>query len=407
LASRKKKKVLFLIDKLGYSGVSRSIVALLKQIDYEQNDIDLMIAFDDIQLVEELPTEVNVLFAPKYVTSFLFTKESFFSDIKQIKSSPTAIYYYITIFLKRIMNRTKYTSHLCQLLFWELSKNKFNYNSKYKYDIAISFSGPFLLFNQFIIDKIIAEKKITWIHGNYDAFGTNSEVEKKNILRFDKVITVSNTCKLLIEKAIPQLNGQVEIIENITDKNNILMLASKKSNVFNESKAINILSVTRLTSQKGLDLGVSAIKKLVEDKYNVKWTIIGDGAYKETLQELIIDQGMEDSIILMGSLSNPYPYILECDIFMHPSRGEGKSMSVDEAKLMEKPIIITNYPSVGDQIEHLKTGYIVNIDSLSIFNGLRDMLDNKEINKILVKNLSEFELQSNTIIDKFYKLIQS
>ena len=168
---------------------------------------------------------------------------------------------------------------------------------------------------------------------------------------------------------------------------------------------IKILSIGRLNHQKGFDIAIESAKYLYERGYRFKWYIIGDGILENNLKNLIEKNNMQDNVFLIGTRENPYPYIKNCDIFAQTSRFEGKSISLDEAKILSKPILVTNYSTAKDQIINNKEGIIVDMSEKAIAEGLEILINDIEKRIELSEYLSRFEYGNKDLIDLYYKVI--
>jgi glycosyltransferase involved in cell wall biosynthesis len=122
---------------------------------------------------------------------------------------------------------------------------------------------------------------------------------------------------------------------------------------------------------------------------NFCWYVIGEGELLKELKKNIIEKGLEKRFILLGTRSNPYPYIKNADIFVMTSRYEGKSIALDEAKILCKPIVSTKYPSVSDNIEDGINGILVEQNATSIAEGLYKLSTDKDLREKLSKQLSQ------------------
>jgi len=400
-----KKKILFTCGILKVGGVQKSLIALLNNIDYELYDVDLMLTELKGEMLSSVPKSVNIIRAPEGILALQFSSETFIKGVYYTLSNFTLFLKYINYCFLIWSNRSKVKP--LRQKFWSNNKNSIylnDYSDKY-YDVAISYAGALGLWNEFIIDKVKAKKKICWIHGNYSVFGSKTNIEKSYLQKFDNVITVTETAKVLLESEIPEIKDKVDIIYNIIDKNHISKLA-ELDNVFkDEFDGLRFVSVSRLDKGKGFDMAIGAMAKAINKGCNIKWYILGGGAEYENLNEIIKRNKMQDNIFLCGTILNPYPYIKFSDVFFHPSKGEGKSMSVDEAKLLEKPILITDYPTVNDQIEDSKTGLIVPISAEGLYRGIMEIYRDPEMRKTLSNNLSLLD-NTNKTIDKFLNLIK-
>ena len=168
---------------------------------------------------------------------------------------------------------------------------------------------------------------------------------------------------------------------------------------------VNILSIGRLHGQKGFDIAIDACKILIDSGYNACWYVIGEGKERKKLEELIEKNNLKNNFKLLGLKSNPYKYLKACDIYVQPSRYEGKSVAIDEAKILCKPIVVTNFSTVYDQIEDSRTGIITEMNDISLSKGIESLIDNKELKKYINSNLRRLSLENEKEINKLYGLI--
>ncbi len=193
-------------------------------------------------------------------------------------------------------------------------------------------------------------------------------------------------------------------IDNIINPRLINLLSESGTGFQDSFSGYRILTIGRLDYQKGYDYAIEACKRLYDDKLNIRWYVIGAGPELAQLKNMVIENELEDSFVFLGQKSNPYPYIKQCDIYVQPSRWEGKSIAIDEAKVLYKPIITTNYPTVGCQIEHQVNGIIVEMSSLGVYFGIKSLITNANIGHELSKNLREENLNNSREIDKLYRI---
>ena len=162
-----------------------------------------------------------------------------------------------------------------------------------------------------------------------------------------------------------------------------------------------ICSIGRLNEQKGFDLAIQAAVSLKNRGVSFSWYIIGEREERKKLQELITSNQLENEVFLLGIRDNPYPYLKNADIIVQPSRYEGKSMVLDEAKILAKPIVATNYTTVRDQLIN-EEGLIVNMTSEAIAEGTRKMLADAKMRGIFENNLKQRDYGNTYEMEKFY-----
>ncbi|WP_040373636.1 glycosyltransferase, partial [Peribacillus psychrosaccharolyticus] len=108
---------------------------------------------------------------------------------------------------------------------------------------------------------------------------------------------------------------------------------------------------------------------------------------------------------LLGLKSNPYPYINQADIYAQTSKFEGKSIAIDEAKILNKPIIVTAFSTARDQIKDGVDGQIVTMNSDAIVEGIERFIRDKNYKNNLVNNLFKEDYGTEDEINKLYKIL--
>ena len=180
------------------------------------------------------------------------------------------------------------------------------------------------------------------------------------------IITVSNPCKSSLIDVFPNIKYKTIVVPNMISEKLINKMASDQINdlKINDNEIV-ICTVGRLTPAKGYDIAIECCEQLIKKGLKFKWIVVGDGSERSKLQKMINEKGLKDIFILIGSRSNPYPYMKMCDIYVQPSRWEGFGITVAEAKVLNKPIVASNIPEFVEQIEGNKTGFL--------FNNLNEM----------------------------------
>jgi glycosyltransferase involved in cell wall biosynthesis len=171
------------------------------------------------------------------------------------------------------------------------------------------------------------------------------------------------------------------------------------------------LSVGRFCEAKNYDNVPDICKRLVSalspqpSALSVRWYIIGYGGDEALIRQKIAEAGMEDHVIILGKQTNPYPYIKACDIYVQPSRYEGKSVTVREAQMLCKPVVVTNYPTASSQIKDSVDGKIVPMDNEGCAQGIADFIMNTELQEQIKEYLQTHDYGNMAEVKKLYKLI--
>ena len=237
--------------------------------------------------------------------------------------------------------------------------------------------------------------------------GFNKKFAEKNYKKFDKIFVVSEEGKEKLINLIPALNNKIEAFFNIISCN-LIENMSKNEKGFNDSfDGVRILTVGRLSKEKGQDLTINVLARLRNEGYKVKWYCVGDGPDKENYYNKIKDLGIEDYYILLGSKLNPYPFMKECDIYVQPSRHEGYCITLGEARCFDNPIVTTNFTGANEQIKNGETGLVCDISEEAIYKSIKKLLDDKELyNKIRI-NIGNEIVNSTDEIAKLDKVLNS
>lgn len=171
-------------------------------------------------------------------------------------------------------------------------------------------------------------------------------------------------------------------------------------------QSFNLVSVGRLSYVKGFDLAIEALKILHNKGLtNIKWYIVGYGGYEKELKELISKHDLKGSFILLGKKTNPYPYIKNCDLYVQPSRYEGKAVTVSEAKILGKPILITKYPTASSQIENGVEGIICDLSVPDLAKGIEKFYRNQAMKYTITNNIRNKDYSNSYELEKLYKII--
>lgn len=390
--------MLFVYPELMLGGSTTSLISLLKSIDYEHFEVDLVLYRNRGAYFNDLPSQVTVL--PE-VSSF---NASFLSICRKL------LYFIVSgIFLRAFFVELFYKKKIgfnsqimCQF------QARHSRKVEKKYDIAIGYLE--LWADYYTLEKVLAQRKLIWIHTDYVKAGFIPSLDEKRFKKADQIVCVSESCLISFNEVFPNLAHKVVVLENILSSDYVRQRATEPIN-FNDDldtfTGIKFVTVCRLTMHtKGLDRSIAAAKKLKADGYHFRWFIVGDGEDFKMLENLIQKEGLKDTFFLIGKKINPYPYIQKCDVYVMASRREGKPMSVTEAQILGLPIIVTNYSSAKEQVVNGEDGIIVENTDEAIYGGMKAFLDNPTLSRTFKENLLKKELNNVALIEKFYSNLE-
>jgi glycosyltransferase involved in cell wall biosynthesis len=395
------KKVLIASFDMEVGGVERSLISMLENFDYVNFNVDLMLYRHQGDFMHLIPKAVNLLGEISKYTTFRKSVTEILKEKQYLISFSRIVSKLLANFIGEKSNISE-SGYLQMQLMWKYALPFLPKMSK-SYDIAISYLWP----HYFVAEKVRAKKKIAWIHTDYSKIETNITMDLNMWKKFDYIIAVSDACKTSFLTKYSELKSKIVVMENITSPEFIRLMAKEEiDNPMKNDNRFKIVTVARLSHAKGIDNAIKALKILKNQGYqNIAWYVVGYGGDESMLKELIIENSLENCFYLLGKQINPYPFIKECDLYVQPSRYEGKAVTVTEAKILGKPILITNYSTAKSQVDHGKDGVICELDVEDIANGIERLINDNKIRKYLSENCSCMEYKNSDELEKLYKLI--
>lgn len=395
------KKLLFVMPALYGGGAEKSLVNLLNLLDYSRYEVDLLLFRQEGLFLSQVPEEVRILPIPSSLKySYASPDKNMFRSLEAIKA---AIIRIIGTGLTNLRYKKVDNLTINKQMRW---KSFYSHTIKElpgHYDVALAYLHGETSY--YVVDKVNADRKYLWIHNDYDKMKGDNSLLEKYFSRVDGVVSISDRCVDILKKEFPDIEDKFYMLPNLTSSDLLRKMADEYYPSEYTKNIPVLLSIGRLTNQKGFDYAVVAARILKKRGYKFIWYIVGEGELKEQLQEMIIEEDVDDYIKLLGIRENPYPYIKNCDVVVQPSRYEGKSVVLDEAKIIGKPIVVTNYSTVGDQIKDGREGIIVSMNPESVADGIEQMLTDAPLRESIQKYLCEHEYGNQDEVQKYIDLI--
>ena len=411
-----KPRILIAIHYMHLGGAEISLIGLLQALDPNKVDIDLFVYSHEGDLMKQIPEYVNIL--PEIPAYKMFER-----PMKEVLKKG-----HLSVLFARMKAKMRMKSYLKKkqtidrsaimgFLGEEVSKAVPDINPSVEYDLAISFLTP----HNFVRDHIRAKKKICWIHTDYTRIDVNAELELPIWNSFDYVASISPDVTKTFLQIFPSLAPKIIEIENILSSNFVRHRANEiettdlekltaHSSQLTANKKINLLSIGRFCEAKNYDNVPDICKRTLEilkdRNIDIRWYIIGFGADENLIRQKIVEAGMQEHVIILGKKSNPYPYIKSCDIYVQPSRYEGKSVTVREAQMLCKPVVVTNYTTASSQIQNGIDGVIVPMDNENCAKGLAEFILDTEKQQHIIEYLKTHDSGNVEEVEKIYSLIK-
>ena len=395
-----KRRLLFVMESMKGEGGERSLLTLLQLTDFSKYEVDLMLFEPSGLFFDMIPEQVKVIpfgdIYDKFTKPMVKSVLSFLLSFKPVLAVKRALY-------SRTVNSSVSSPLVRDQLAWKYMKSFFSDNGK-EYDAAIGYleGKP----NFFVADCAHAKTKIAYVHNDYRKLKMDAVIDSEFFGKVDYIVTVSEECEKALHEIFPQYSEKVRMIENVTVPKVLQKMAEENVADFDKkSDEKFLLTIGRFFQQKGYDMAIDAAEILVKKGYNFKWFSIGKGELKDELLQKVKEKNLEETFIFLGEKSNPYPYLANCDIYVQPSYFEGKSIAIDEAKCLAKPIVATKFTTVYDQLADGETAVLAEINAESIAEKIALLIDDENLAETLSENLKKMKHGNEEEIQKFYALL--
>ena len=396
------KKIIIVSHAMEIGGAERELLGLLNSFDYSKYQVNLFLMRQEGDLFKFIPKEVNLLpmNQARYLAvpmKSLIAKHKLSMLYGRLKAKHLAKKRVAKLGLKKD-NQVELTySHRYTWKYMD------DINSDVEYDLAISFLTPHYI----CLNHVKAKKKIAWIHTDYSTIDIDVETELSMWASYDYIASISEKATEAFLQKFPTLQDKIIGIDNIVTNSMVEEQADEPIDVeFEKEEHIKLLSVGRFSYAKNFDNVPEICKYLLEAGFNIRWYLIGFGGDEQLIRNNIEKYGMKDRVIILGKKDNPYPYIKNCDIYVQPSRYEGKAVTVREAQILHKPIVITDFPTAHSQVKDGYDGVIVPLDNKECAKGIERVIRDSDLQNKLIKSMKKTHYSNECEVEKIYKLME-
>ena len=398
-----KKRIFISMHYLELGGAEMSLIGLLQALDYSKYEVDLFIHRHQGELMQFIPKEVNLLpESPAYACIECPITEALHRGQFGIAWGRLKAKWRARKYMPKDSSKPQYA--IFQYVAQEIEPHLPSLEKYGEYDIAISFLQP----HNYVLSKVSAKKKACWIHTDYTKVEFDVGAESPVWGAYDHIVSISPDVTKTFLKVFPSLKDKIVEIENVLSPEFVRRRAKEMDVTVEMPKKdgrINILSVGRFTDAKNYDNVPDICRRIRENGIDLYWYIIGFGD-ESLIRQKIQETGMEDYVIILGKRTNPYPYIKACEIYAQPSRYEGKSVTVREAQMLCKPVVVTNYPTAKSQINDGVDGVIVPMDNEGCAMGMADLIRNMELQKLIIDYLQIHDYGNDDEVEKIALLLK-
>ena len=371
------KKVLFVINTLGCAGAEKAMLELLKRFSPEEYEVSLYVLLGQGEVIRQVPEYVKIMNL-EYSDTSVLSKEGkkelnrrVLKRLFQRASIFRNLPYVVSNLLVMLKNGKVYPDKLL----WRVMADSAE-ESKEHYDLAIAYLEGGSTY--YVHDHVNADKKMTFLHVDYNQAGYTRKLDNACYLDFDKVFTVSDEVRTSFEQVYPECKEKTSVFYNLIDQNTIREKATWAGGFTDEYEGKRILTVGRLTSQKAYEVAIDAMKILKDKGVKARWYVLGEGELRDKLQKQIDRLGLSKDFILEGAVENPYPYYAQCDLYVHATRFEGKSIAIQEAQTLGCAILVSDCSGNREQVDAGIDGQMCSLTAEGISDQIEKMLQDEE-----------------------------
>ena len=383
-----KKSVLFVCYGLGIGGIEKCLVNLINILPEDRYDVDVLLMNAEYTMKPQIRRTVTYVDEFQHILNAAGTPCQI-RDRGGIRKNPGKAALYIPY---RILYKLDLSS-VC--LFRPIEKH---------YDIAVAYAQngdtPY-----YVIDKVRADRKILWYHnGAYAKTGWRYRKDQKYYPRFDYIVAVSEDCaKVLLDRF--DIEDKIVILRNVCDAEAIRKSAAAFQPQGFPADKTHIVSVGRIASEKGIHLALEVCRQLLEEGRNLVWHWVGGGDDLQSYQKAADELGLGARFVFEGPQENPYPFMHQAYLYAQPSYFEAYSTTITEAKVLCKPIVVTDVGGMREQLEHGQNAMIVPIEKDAIADAIRTLMDDRELYRRFAEALATEDYSSTHVLESYEKSV--
>ena len=381
-----KKKILFINGHLNVGGVEKSLTDILRHINYEQYEVELLLLEEIGDYADDIPKAVKIS-----LKSLKNTYGSFWRSIRRCFRQQdwfSLKMRFVFLLMKFFgQNKIKLAENL-------LTRKKY-------YDVVVGFRPG--ICTQIAAYAVHAEKKIAWWH--HGEFNVLKDEYGAQLKQCEILVSVSESCAQMLAAHMPALAHKIVVIPNMIDSD---LLAKKSGTVSPYVDGVTqLLTVGRLSPEKHIENVIYAAKELKKAGFLFQWHVVGDGLLYEVLKQQIAQDCVADCVILEGAKKNPYPYMKNADLYVHPSYIESQGITILEAMALHVPCVVTKSRGPCEFIQNEKNGLLVDQNPQALLDGVKRLLKDKEFYvKMQTQTVCPLKFSVVSVMKQVYKLFE-
>lgn len=358
------KKIFFLLLSMNVGGVEKAFLNMLPYIPRNRYEIHLGLLSCKGGFLSDIPNYVHL----HYIDCF--------DSYKHLINCPPLQA------VKEMIKKGQLGDAMVHLFLYFHFKITHNRSLFYKYilrntpmfpipfDLAVAYAGPSQTVDYYICNKVKAEKKCGWVHFDVQKFGIDEGMVRSLYTGYQKIFLVSQTAKEHFDQKFPELEDKTGVFYNIVSPKLVQKMANSAPTFTDYYKGKRLLTVGRITEEKGQDYAIRALRILKDRGCKIKWYFVGDGNFRKHCEELADELEVRHNIVFLGVEKNPYGYMQDCDVYVQPSRHEGYCITLAEARVFSHPIVATDFVGAREQLRLRNNGVVTGFSAEEIATGI-------------------------------------
>lgn len=365
------KKVLFAVKNMSIGGVEKALLSLLNTLSPEEYEVDLLLLEEQGGFLDQVPNWVNVVVYDYY------------NNIKEEVNQPpvTVISHYLRgkklgrgvyLGLAYVLAKlTQNNAHYYKAVFYGAPK------LQKKYDVAISYTSIISYLSWIIVHCVNAVERVGWIHFDVSKINTDRKMMIRLHRDMTKIYVVSQEAMDAFSLKFPELKDKCELKYNVVNIPQILALAEEPIESIRRPGVTTIVTLGRLSQEKGQDIIPDVAQRLREAGVSFHWYLVGDGKLRNEIEKKIREYALEPFVTLLGTRKNPYPYLKQADIYVQTSVHEGYCITLAEAKVFTSHIVATDFAGAREQLQD-GCGMVVVREVEAIFSAIKNIVEHSQ-----------------------------
>lgn len=365
-----KKNILFINGHLNAGGCERSLTDLLNHLNYDKYNVDLLLLEEKGDYITEIPKSAHV---------YLYSLNQAFGSIKTVIKNAVKnrdwfslkfriVYFFASRYGKKHLKK-------CKKLFRKLRP---------EYDTIIAYRPG--ICTDLAAYTFSSQNKISWWHhGELNIEEPNLSALNDAYQYMDHIVAVSDSSAKILRDHFPNATAKITVIPNMIIPE-LLRKKSEEYQPFVSKDKLTLVSVGRMSPEKNMTLCPYVGEALNNKGIDFQWYLIGDGEDYQRIETVIRDRQLENFFILTGRLVNPYPYMKEADILIHPSLVESQGITVLESMALGTPVVVVKSAGPSEFIKNGTNGILVDADCDKIVKAILRYIGDEELKKLCIEN---------------------